>query len=167
VIPNFEPSRILPQLAQLLRPGDHLLLSANLAPGADYLAAVNLIRPQYDNLLTRDWLFLLLDDLGVDRADGHIAFSIEPDPAWNSLARITATFEFDRPRSIALDDDEFRFERGDTLRLFFSYRHTSASVRPLLAQHGIRVDAEWITASGEEGIFHCCFETTQDVGLTT
>jgi L-histidine Nalpha-methyltransferase len=167
VIPNFEPGRILPQLGHLLRPGDHLLLSANLAPGADYFAAVNSIRPQYDNPPTRDWLFLLLDDLGVDRADGHITFSVEPDPAWHPLARISASFEFDRPRSIALDDDEFRFERGDTLRLFFSYRHTSASIRDLLARHGIRVDAEWITASGEEGIFHGHCEATPNVGLAT
>ena len=33
MIPNFEPQVILPRLAGLLRPGDYLLFSANLAPG--------------------------------------------------------------------------------------------------------------------------------------
>src|SRR5579859_3381831 len=43
MIPNFEQQLILPRLATLLRPGDHLLFSANLAPGSDYAAGVKRI----------------------------------------------------------------------------------------------------------------------------
>jgi L-histidine Nalpha-methyltransferase len=154
VVPNFRPRRIFPQLAALLNPGDHLLLSANLAPGPDYHAAIHAIRPQYDNPLTRDWLRLLLDELGVDPGDGRIRFVIEPDPVWDPLARIAARFEFDRPRCIVLDQEEFRFARGDRLDMFFSYRHTPDSVRGLVESDTIRIGPQWITSSGEEGIFH-------------
>jgi L-histidine Nalpha-methyltransferase len=137
----------------LLQPGDHFLLSANLAPGPDYHAAIHAIRPQYDNPLTREWLGLLLDDLGIEPGDGRLQFVIEPDSDWDPLARIAARFEFLRPRCVVLESEEFRFARGDRLDLFFSYRHTSASIRGLLEPHSIGVEAEWITASGEEGIF--------------
>src|SRR5262245_8966055 len=52
--PNFEPDTILPRLAELLRPNDLLLFSANLAPGPDYRRGVERIQPLYDNDLTRD-----------------------------------------------------------------------------------------------------------------
>ena len=80
---------------------------------------------------------------------------LDADPAWNPLARIVIDFVFARPRLVILDAEEYRFEREDRLQLFFSYRHTPASVRGLLAPHGIAVQNEWITASGEEGIFAC------------
>ena len=60
MIPNFEPQEILPKLASLIRPEDFLLFSANLAPGDDYAAGVKKILPQYDNVLTRDWLMTFL-----------------------------------------------------------------------------------------------------------
>src|SRR5439155_9989417 len=40
MMPNFEPQRILPRLSGLVRKEDLLLMSANLAPGADYGAGV-------------------------------------------------------------------------------------------------------------------------------
>jgi L-histidine Nalpha-methyltransferase len=153
VIPNFEPKQILPQVTALLRPNDYLLFSANLVRADDYQANVKRILPQYDNPLTHQWLFLLLEDLGVDSSDGQMESRIEPDPAGEPLARIAIDFVFARPRSVTLDDEEFRFEREDRLGLFFSYRHTPSSVRELLDRHGIAVQSEWITASGEEGVF--------------
>lgn len=155
VLPNFAPNELLTQLTTLLRPDDRLLLGANLAREADYEVHLRSILPQYDNLPTREWLFLLLDDLGIERDDGRWECRIEPDAAWEPLARITVDFVFARPRSIILDDIEYRFEREDRLHLLFSYRHTIAGVRGLLLRHGITTDAEWISASGEEGIFSC------------
>jgi uncharacterized SAM-dependent methyltransferase len=68
VIPNFEPQILFSRVAALLRPEDVLLLSANLAPGSDYEAGVVHLLPQYNNQLTRDWLFTFLSDLG-DRCE--------------------------------------------------------------------------------------------------
>jgi L-histidine Nalpha-methyltransferase len=155
VLPNFQPRRILPQLAALLRPNDLFLFSANLAREEDYPAHLQRILPQYDNALTRSWLFLLPADLGIEPGDGQMECRIDNDPAWNPLARFVIDFVFTRPRLITLDTEEYRFEREDRLQLFFSYRHTPASVRGLLAPHGITVESAWITDSGEEGIFAC------------
>ena len=155
MMPNFEPSVILPKLKKLVRPGDHLLLSANLAPGEDYAAGVRCVLPLYANALTSDWLLTFLLDLGVDRGDGEIEWGVEACPEGSGLLRIAASFRFGRTRTLRVSGEEFRFASGDNLRLLFSYRHTPDRIRALLAKHGLGVTEEWITASGEEGVFLC------------
>jgi uncharacterized SAM-dependent methyltransferase len=150
MIPNFEPQVILPRLAGLIGPRDYLLFSANLAPGRDYAAGVQRILPLYDNALTRKWLMMFLLDLGIEPGDGGIRFLIENNGV---LKRIAADFEFTRLREIRVDAEQFRFSAGDSIRLFFSYRHTPALVRSLLEEHGLRVLERWIAASEEEGVF--------------
>jgi uncharacterized SAM-dependent methyltransferase len=155
MIPNFEPQVILPRLARLVRPSDYLLFSANLAPGPDYAAGVQRILPLYDNELTRDWLMTFLLDLGLERSDGELRFSIEEDPAGSGLKRVAAYFHFFRPRRIEVEHDGFEFRAGEAIRLFFSYRHTAERARVLLAEHGLKVLEQWITKSQEEGVFLC------------
>ena len=153
MLPNFEPSVILPRLADLVRPGDWLLLSANLAPGPDYAAGLRAILPLYDNALTRDWLLTFLFDLGVEPADGLLRFDVEDDPAGSGLKRVAAGFHFERPRGVRVDSDQFEFRAGESIRLFFSYRHTPALVGALLAPHGLELAAQWLTPSAQEGVF--------------
>jgi uncharacterized SAM-dependent methyltransferase len=152
MIPNFEPQIILPKLAALVRPKDFLLLSANLAPGADYAAGMKKILPQYDNPLTRDWLLTFLLDLGVGHNDGELRFKIEDDRA-NGLKRIVAGFHFTRARWIEVDGERFDFHAGESIRLFFSYRYTPEHVRKVLARFGLEVCDQWTTKSEEEGVF--------------
>jgi uncharacterized SAM-dependent methyltransferase len=153
MLPNFEPSFILKRLAALVGPGELLLLSANLAPGSDYLSGVKRVLTLYDNDLTRDWLMAFLLDLGVEPADGELRFGIEADPAGSGLLRIAAYFHFSRRRDIRVDSECFRFRSGQTIRLFFSYRHTPARVAALLRRHGLAVLGQWVTPSEEEGVF--------------
>jgi L-histidine N-alpha-methyltransferase len=153
MIPNFDPAEILPKLAGLVGPGDHLLFSANLAPGTDYAAGVRRVLPLYDNELTRDWLMAFLLDLGVERTDGELRFVIEDQSAPIYLKRIAAYFHFNRLRMVAVDSEQFEFRAGESIRLFFSYRHTSALVSALLKPHGLEVTEEWIAPSQEEGVF--------------
>jgi hypothetical protein len=129
------------------------LFSANLAPGADYAAGVQAILPQYDNALTRDWLMTFLLDLGVERSDGDLRFGVEEESAGSGLKKIVARFHFTRARQIQVESEQFAFLIGDVLQLFFSYRYTPARVRHALADGGLSVEAEWITQSGEEGVF--------------
>ena len=158
MIPNFEPEVILPRLAALLRPTDLLLFSANLAPGPDYAAGTRKILPLYDNLLTHDWLMTFLLDLGVEKRDGRLQFLVEDMPS--GLKRIAAYHTFSRLRTLVVDGKEFTFRPGDSIRLFFSYRHTPALVTRLLAKHGVEVLDQWITTSEEEGVFLCGRDTT-------
>ena len=155
MIPNFEPHTILSRLTRLLAPGEHLLFSANLAPGPDYDAGVQKILPQYDNALTREWLLTFLLDLGVERTDGAIRFRTETCPQDSGVKRIAADFYFDRARLVEVDGERFEFQPGDTIRLFFSYRYTPGQIRGLLNEHFLGVLEEWITESGEEGVFLC------------
>lgn len=153
MIPNFEPADILPKLAALLRRSDTLLFSANLAPGKDYSAGMEKILPQYDNDLTREWLLTFLLDLGVERSDGELEFGVEKTA--NGLHRVVARFEFRRASEIFVEGESFRFKRADSLRLFYSYRYTPERLRRQLTRHGLNVHEEWITRSGEEGVFLC------------
>lgn len=156
MIPNFEPEQILPKLAAVIRPGDFLLFSANLAPGKNYSAGINKVLPQYDNALTRDWLLGFLSGLGVARADGRLRFSVEPDADGRDLKKIVARFHFKKPSRIQIEDEAFRFRAGDAIQLFFSYRYTSGRVRQTLEEFGLEVLDEWIAKSTEEGVFLCC-----------
>jgi uncharacterized SAM-dependent methyltransferase len=155
LIPNFEPPVILPKLSELVRPGEALLLSANLAPGPDYAAGVRHILFQYNNALTNDWLLTALLDLGVERGDGTVVWRIEPCPTGEDLLRVAAYFRFIRPRILAVANEKFDFRMGDTLRLFFSYRYTPELVRAQLSRHGLAVQDQWLTPDGEEGVFLC------------
>jgi len=155
MIPNFEPSIILPRLASLVRHDEWLLFSANLAPGLDYAADVRQILPQYDNALTRDWLMTFLLDLGVERGDGELRFTIEDSPSQHGLKRVAADLHFTRRREVRVDSERFEFRAGEAIRLFFSWRYTPGLVRSLLGQHGLRVRNEWIAKSEEEGVFLC------------
>jgi L-histidine Nalpha-methyltransferase len=153
MIPNFEPKAILPRLLQLLQPQDYLLLSANLAPGPDYAAGVRQILPLYDNALTRDWLMMFLLDLGIEADDGAIHFAVEDDPAHSGLKRVVASFRFIRGREIQVDEQRFRFDSGESIRLFFSWRHTPALLQQSLRDYGLEVLDQWVTRSEEEGVF--------------
>ncbi|HEY4415285.1 MAG TPA: L-histidine N(alpha)-methyltransferase [Verrucomicrobiae bacterium] len=153
MIPNFEPDKILPKLAALLRKKDFLLFSANLAPGADYAAGVEKILPQYDNALTHDWLLTLLLDLGIERGDGKLRFAIEEGAM--RLKRVVARFHFSHAREIVVHGERFKFQRGESIQVFFSYRYTPQRVVKALARHGLKIQAQWLAQSGEEGVFLC------------
>jgi hypothetical protein len=153
MIPNFEPDEILPKLAALVRKKDYLLFSANLAPGADYAAGLKKILPQYDNALTHDWLLTFLLDLGVGRGDGKLRFNIEDGAL--KLRRVAARFLFSRSREMVVAGERFKFRRGESIRLFFSYRYTPEQVEKNLSRHGLKIQARWLAESGEEGVFLC------------
>ncbi|PYL00202.1 MAG: hypothetical protein DME19_05905 [Verrucomicrobia bacterium] len=155
MLPNFEPKIILPRLAALLRAKDRLLLSANLVPDDDYATGVQGILPQYDNALTRDWLMTFLMDLGIDETDGELRFGVEECPQGTGLKRVVAEFHFTELRRIQVTNEPVEFRRDDTVRLFFSYRHTPNRVRELLRQYEMKPLDQWITPSEEEGVFLC------------
>jgi len=153
MMPNFLPGEVLPQLAGLLDEGDVLLVSANLAPGSDYAAGVQQVLPLYDNALTAEWLFSVLADLGVARADGRMAFQVVPCPQHSGLLRIEGNFTFARESSVWHAGQEHRFLAGEQFGLFYSYRHTPAQVQKLFAAEGLALRGQWLNAAADEGVF--------------
>jgi hypothetical protein len=79
-------------------------------------------------------------------------FSIEEA---SGLRRIAADFRFLRKRSVTVDGERFDFERGELLRLFFSYRYTPERAGRLLKARRLEILGQWITKSEEEGVFLC------------
>jgi uncharacterized SAM-dependent methyltransferase len=152
MLPNFETDDALKPLSMTLRPDDALLISANLAPGSDYMVGVKKVLPLYDNDLTRRWLATSLLDAGIELSPNDIEFTIVPA---GDLRRIEANYRFRKPQSIRIEKEEFRYAAGENFRLFFSYRHTPELLRALLGRYKIEIQKQWITGSGEEGIFLC------------
>jgi uncharacterized SAM-dependent methyltransferase len=155
MLPNLEPDAVMPSIAGSLRPGETLMVSANLVPGDDPASGMNRVFPQYDNALTREWLLGFLLDLGVGRDDGELFIGIPDQSELEGRRRIVADFRFRRQRVLELPGETFRFGEGDEIRLFHSWRYTTAAVRALLLKRGLVVDAEWVANSGEEGVFSC------------
>jgi uncharacterized SAM-dependent methyltransferase len=102
--------------------------------------------------------FLL--DLGVERGDGEMKFSVEEN---GKLKRIVARFHFARARRIEIENDAFEFGAGEAIQLFFSYRYTPDLVRDALKRVGLEVLDSWLTRSGEEGVFLCRRERTEKI----
>ena len=153
IIPNFEPALLFSRVAALLRPNDHFLFSANLAPGSDYAAGVEKVLPQYDNALTRDWLLTLLFDLGFSNDDGVLEFSIERDE--QRLMRIVAYFVLKHRREIQILGERVLLSAGERIRVFFSYRHTMETITQLLPKHGLCSIGQYVNDTREEGVFLC------------
>ena len=49
--------------------------------------------------------------------------------------------------------ERFEFQKGEKMRLFFSYRYPTDRVVSLLSKYQLSLLGQWITTSGEEGIF--------------
>jgi uncharacterized SAM-dependent methyltransferase len=157
MLPNFEYRTFLPYLRSLMRPGDLLLLSANLSPGL-YADAVGRILPQYDNPYAHAWYAGLLDSLGfaasqiqlavrphLRRADGHI---------WHIRAEATVQ----QALQLTVYDEVFHFLPGDTLEVFVSHRFTPQIMPEVLAGAGLTLVHTFLFDSQEEAIYLCTRE---------
>lgn len=153
MLPNFPPETTTDRLAGLLRPGDLLLLSANLAPGGDYPAGVRSVQHLYDNPPTREWLSTVLHGLGAGPGDFEVRVRVAPCPFGSGLLRIEARAVFTRPTEIAFEDAAIHLGPGDDFLLFYSYRHTPEIVDRHVGRAGLRTAARWIHPAGDEGVF--------------
>lgn len=151
MLPNFESGEALPGVAALLRAGDRLVVSANLAPGPDLRAGCLRVLPQYDNPETAHWLRAVLEDLEVPREAFRVEFALEVPEG--GPGRIEAGAVFSQAVEVAWAGRRWRFAPGDRLRLFFSLRHTPALVEAQLRALGLEVEHAAVAASGEEGVW--------------
>ena len=153
MIPNFEPHIIFPRLTPLLREGDQLLLSANLAPGPDYRAGVERILPLYDNSPTRRWLIGPLEAVGLSDEDARLDFSLVSPPQHCDLIRVQADLTFSRQVAIESEGQVFEYDQGQLFQLFYSYRYTPGNLAETAGHYGLRIEKSWVAPSGEEGLF--------------
>ena len=155
LMPNVDPLLISAQLASLIRPGDVLLVGANLVPAENYEQSTHAVLGEYDNPETRGWLSLLLADCGFEPGDGEIRFAVEPCASLPELLQIVGRCHFHRDKAIALDGQTLTFSAGENLRLFFSNRYTPALLKQVLAGAKMKIPGEWISAGKTEGVIAC------------
>jgi hypothetical protein len=143
LFPNFAPSVVTRLFRAVLRPGDLLLASAHLAPGAeenqdDLATAMEKVLLQYDNPETLAWLRAAVEEAGLADRVGPPEMKIgriEDVPAFVA----TAPWKSGQP--------------AEPLRLFYSLRYTPALFEGMLRREGFRPERHAITACREEGIW--------------
>jgi hypothetical protein len=153
IVPNIPAIEIPGFLRALLaHPEDRLLLGANLIPGSNPQAEMDVILPQYDNETTRRWLVLLPQSLGIPAEPEHIRFAvIPPDGAlpW----RIEATLLIHDNCQISLCGECLHLPAAEPLRLFVSNRFTPDDLSNIAEAAGCQIAASRIAPSREEGAF--------------
>jgi uncharacterized SAM-dependent methyltransferase len=154
MLPNFDYQTFLPYVQHLLRPGDLLLLSANLSP-LPYPDACAHILPQYDNPLAHAWYTGLLDSLGFAASDYAMHLDAHALHVDGSVWQIRAAARFLRDVQLALYDETFAFSTGERLQLFFSNRFTPHIMPQILQDAELSVVEAFLFASQEEGIYLC------------
>ena len=154
MLPNFAYRTFLPYVRSLMRPGDMLLLSANLSPGL-YADAVARILPQYDNPFAHAWYTGLLDSLGFTASQIQLAVHtqlLRPD---GHIWQIRAEATMRQPVQLTLYDEVFPFAAGESLEVFFSTRFTPQVMPAVLAEAGLTLLQTFLFDSQEEAIYLC------------
>ena len=154
MLPNFAYQTFLPYVSSLMRPGDLLLLSANLSPGL-YADAVGRILPQYDNPLARSWYAGLLDSLGF--AASQIQLAVHPRllRADGHIWQIRAAATVQQPIHLTVYDEAFDYTSGESIEVFFSNRFTPQVMPEVLAAAGLTLVQTLLFDSQEEAIYLC------------
>lgn len=154
---NFLPSRIFPWLRDLLRPGDGLVMSANLAPTppdddseAAYRAGCEEILPQYDNRTTTRWVAQVLYDWDIAHQVCPVFMEIGK---LEEILALVAHCVWLRDVAFPWEGREFTARAGDSLRLFFSLRYTPQRLARTLESHDLQLGEGWITPCRQEGVW--------------
>ncbi len=155
LMPNVDPLVISARLAALVRPGDVLLVGANLVPAENYAQSTDAVLGEYDNPETRGWLSLLLADCGFEPGDGEVRFAVEACASLPELLQIVGRYHLHRDKSIWLDGHALNFSAGENLRLFFSNRYTPSLLKQVFARTKMKIPGEWISAGKTEGVIAC------------
>ncbi len=144
LLPNFEHGSFLGWLSALLRAGEILLLSANLAPDGDRAAIV----AQYDNAEARAWYGGALSELGLFDAE-VVVRAAGTDEVW----RIEVEARPRRDQVLSIFDASIPIARDEPLGLFSSTRFTAWALPPIFEAAGLALLEPFVHESGEEGVY--------------
>lgn len=147
LIPNLEPPAFLKLLQKWKMKNG--VMSVNLASERK----MKEILLQYDNLLTKQWLSLLPQDLGFTVRPGEIEIMWRPCPHFPEFCRIEANYCLRENTDVYFAGENFSFEKGEKIQLFYSYRYTKDQLASWLKLAGVEILESWIASSQEEGVF--------------
>ena len=156
LVPNLAPESVVFILKEIMRPGDQLLLSANLAPvlkedESDGERALKKILPQYRNKETREWLSLLFQEQGIKWGClSPLRFGVEKGKGYRSVVvrtEIKNDFEW------VLGSTILKMKKGESLKVFQSRRWTPKAFEGWMRENGFKIRASEITPNREEGVW--------------
>ncbi|MEM9399882.1 MAG: L-histidine N(alpha)-methyltransferase [Verrucomicrobiota bacterium] len=156
MIPNMQPVETLDKVRTWMKEKDRLIISTNLVHSDDLQQGIEGILAQYDNDLTRLWLWTFMEDMGVAADKDSIVFSIEyRKHSGIDYARIRADLFFEHDITLTYEGNQYDFIQGDKLNLFYSNRFTKSGFERLLKNQKMRVEDEdaSIYENGEEGLW--------------
>ena len=130
--PNFDATELAGYLRGLLRPGDGLLLSANLSPRG-MAADERAILAQYDNPTARHWYAGALENLGLAGADFALAVSARALAVDGGSWQIVVEAELLKPAALRYAGAEIAYKKGERLEVFFSNRFTREAFAAVLS----------------------------------
>jgi L-histidine Nalpha-methyltransferase len=164
MVPNWEPAFALKGLATAMRPNDLAWVSFNLGPDTNPQRGAEKVLSQYENEATESWLRTLLEDMDFPMNAGSLQWSIQlVNYRGLEVRRIQCDFVFSKDQVWTGLGESWNWKAGAKIRLFFSCRYTVEQARELIRLESVeenfdrsvqwKIDGEWISASGEEGVF--------------
>ena len=153
MLPNL-PQPALAGLALGLRPGDVLILSANLIREDLNPEALAAVLAQYDNPPTADWLWAFMESLGVNRGQGAIRFAVESNFGPLGWVRVRADFVANQDLRLSVEGEIVDLQTGEPLTIFISHRQTPSQMLALFESVNLELVEGWISEQEGEGVYY-------------
>jgi len=137
----FDPIAEARELAQLLRPGDTLLVDGEIYAGDATVAG-------YDNPLNRRFAWAPLNAVGIRDADGELVFEATADARLPGLHLIPKHFRASRDVEPLMGGEVVNLARGERLAMNHSYKYAVDTFLRILSEAGL--GARWQGQSDDE-----------------
>lgn len=150
LLPQIAPATARRIWQTVLRPGDWLAVSANLAPANYSSEGLASILPQYDNAETRRWLGTLLEDADLPPKSWSLEVGASHHGAWPCVQVVA---DIRNTVTARWPGGQQELPGGTELTLFISQRPSAEQVRHLLEACGLKVICERLLTDEQEGLW--------------
>ncbi len=153
MLPNMDPDRAWNLLSSWTDPGDLVVLSANMASGAELSNGLPGIVPQYDNPETRLWIQAFGENIGVFSRDGDLGYRVFTVlPGHLSAIGVDLTMRRDVPVALP-GGGTVVWREGESICLFQSLRYSDEAIQSRAGNAGFNILSSHLSGCGEEGTY--------------
>lgn len=139
---SFDPLAEIRYVAQCMKSGDVFIVDGELFHEEESMA-------RRTHPAVHSFLSALLSGVCIEKADGEIRFEPKIDERRPELYQIMRTFRVDRDLTASVNGEPVALERGERIRLNFTYSYSPESFRRLLReQGGFEIEREYRSPDG-------------------
>lgn len=139
---SFDPLAEIRYVAQCMKSGDVFIVDGEL-----YHEQASMARRAHPAV--HNFLSALLRGVCIEKEDGEIRFEPKIDERRPELYQIMRIFRVDRDLTVSVNGEPVALERGERIRLNFTYSYSPESFRRLLReQGGFEIEREYRSADG-------------------